>query len=104
MTTAPLIPPTDEPLIPIEGGLIPAEPEIPIPETLFDWGILAGYEEQPESLEDIPNYNKLTGFEKSVMNFLPGFSESTVGKALINFAESPFGKLLDVLDRAAEGV
>lgn len=100
----PLVGEEPEALVPFRGPVAPADIEVPLPESLFDWGALAGYEESPQNLEDIPNYNKLTGFEKSVMDFLPGFAESNVGKALVKFAEGPFGKLLSVLDIAAEGV
>lgn len=66
------------------------------------------YPHPAESLSDqisaMPNSDKLSGFEKFLYRKLPGFSESTVGKALETFAKSPAGKVLGYLDFAAEGL
>ena len=56
------------------------------------------------ALEDLPNMDKLSNTERAVINWLPGFSEGTIGKALAKFGESPFGKLLQIFDIGAEAV
>jgi hypothetical protein len=67
-----------------------------------DYGMFEGYQQQ--SIEDIPNYDKLTRTERWLMNKLPGIAESNVGKALAKFSESWAGKALQYLDIGAEGV
>lgn len=60
------------------------------------------------SIEDqinaLPNADKLSGFERWVYKKLPGFAQSSVGKALETFADSPVGKALGVIDIFAEGL
>ena len=67
-------------------------------------GSLSGWATQPERVEDIPDYDKLTRVERWMMDKLPGFAESGVGQALQKFAEGPIGKALMVLDIGAEAV
>jgi len=55
-----------------------------------------------ETAQQMPNYSQLTPSERSIYEWLPGFSESTVGQALQKFGEGPFGKALQVLDVGAE--
>ena len=69
-----------------------------------DHGSVAGWEAQPERIEDIPDLDKLTRFERWMMDKLPGFAESGVGQAFQKFAEGPIGKALMVLDVGAEAV
>lgn len=56
-----------------------------------------------QSVEQMKNADKLTPLEKGVYNVLPGFSQSSVGKALEWFSTTPVGKTLNVLDVLAEG-
>lgn len=60
--------------------------------------------DQEQTVQAMPNYNKLTPAERWIYGKLPGFSESTVGKALERFSGSWAGKALGVLDVAAEGL
>lgn len=68
----------------------------------------AQYPAPPQSpsdrLNQLPNADKLNGFERWVYKALPGFAESNVGKALASFSQSPFGKVLSYLDIGAEGL
>lgn len=68
----------------------------------------AQYPSQPQTIEDqinaLPNSEKLSSFERWVYKKLPGFSQSKVGQALQTFAESPAGKILNVVDVFAEGL
>ena len=57
---------------------------------------------QGETMQQMPNYNQLTPFERKLTEVLPGFSESTVGKALQRFSESWAGKALGYIDVGAE--
>src|SRR3989337_4249407 len=41
-----------------------------------------GYEEEPRTIEDMPNYERLTRGERRLMNYLPGFAQGPIGKAL----------------------
>lgn len=64
---------------------------------------------EPESISDqiakMPNSEKLSPVENWIYKRLPGFSESSVGKALVNFTQwEPAAKVLRVLDVAAEGL
>jgi len=66
-----------------------------------------GYEASDPSR--LPNYNKLSGSERWIMNALPGISSSkipgagkTVGEALEWFNKTPGGKALSYLDIGAE--
>ena len=61
-----------------------------------------GYTPQPDDLNEVPNYDKLSRGERRIMGWLPGIAESGVGKALAKFADSPFGKILQVFDIGAE--
>ena len=54
-------------------------------------------------IDQMPNSERLTPFERGVYKVLPGFGESTVGKALSRFSESWAGKALNYLDVLAEG-
>lgn len=58
---------------------------------------------QGETAQQMPNYNQLTPFERKVYEVLPGFSESTVGKAIQGFSEGWAGKALGYIDVLAEG-
>lgn len=66
------------------------------------------YPSPAESISDqiaaMPNSDKLTGTERWLYEKLPGFSQSSIGKALESFSASPAGKILNVLDVAAEGL
>jgi hypothetical protein len=57
-----------------------------------------------ETAQQMPNYPQLTPNEKAIYEWLPGFSQSTLGQALTKFGEGPFGKVLSVLDVGAEFV
>jgi len=63
-----------------------------------------GYRTAAPPLEQQPNYEKLSRFERSVLDWIPGFSEGSVGQALAKFGESPFGKVLQFLDVGAEAL
>lgn len=63
-----------------------------------------GYSPQPDDVSEVPNYDKLSRGERRIMGWLPGIAESGVGKALAKFADSPFGKILQVFDIGAEAV
>lgn len=65
---------------------------------------LPGWREQAQGVRQIPNYDRLTRGERWVMDRLPGFAESSVGKALAAFGDSWAGKLLSYLDVPAEGL
>jgi hypothetical protein len=62
----------------------------------------------PESIADsinaMPNSEKLSGTERWIYKTLPGVANSPVGKLLSSFAESPAGKILNILDYGAEGL
>ena len=60
--------------------------------------------DQVERARAMPNYDKLTPFEKSLYGWLPGFAESTPGKILKWFGETWAGKALSYLDVLAEGL
>jgi len=101
---------------PPEGPLEPAAPTsfeitekatgkkrtVVLPGTLPDYA--PGYEHAPRDVRELPNYEKLTGFERWVMNKLPGFAESGVGKIMAKVGESWVGKALSYLDVGAEAV
>jgi len=55
-------------------------------------------------IKGMPNSDKLTASERWIYGKLPGFSESTIGKALAKFGDSWAGKALNVLDIGAEGL
>lgn len=55
------------------------------------------------AIEQLPNSERLTPAERWIYGKLPGFSQSTVGKALSAFNEGWAGKLLSKLDILAEG-
>ncbi len=55
-------------------------------------------------VKNMPNSDKLTASERWLYGKLPGFSESTIGKALAKFGNSWAGKALNVLDIGAEGL
>lgn len=57
-----------------------------------------------DTVNQLPNADKLTPSEKWIYQKLPGFSESSIGKALSAFADSPAGKVLNILDVGAEGI
>lgn len=65
------------------------------------------YSNPPQSISDqindLPNSDKLTGFERWMYKKLPGFAESSVGKALQTFTEfEPAAAALKVMDVGAE--
>lgn len=55
-------------------------------------------------VQNMPNSDKLTASERWIYGKLPGFSESTIGKALSKFGDSWAGKALNWLDIGAEGL
>jgi len=55
-------------------------------------------------LEDIPGYDRLTRFERSLMGALPGIANSKVGQFLANLNEGWLGKAFTVIDAGAEAV
>ena len=57
-----------------------------------------------DQVDAMPNSEKLSGTERWLYEKLPGFSESSIGKALMTFGESPAGKILGKLDVLAEGL
>ena len=57
-----------------------------------------------ETAQQMPNYSQLTPSEKYIYEWLPGFSEGSVGQTLQKFGEGPFGKILQVFDVGAEVV
>ena len=59
---------------------------------------------QEQTAQALPNYDRLTAGEKWLYGKLPGFSESSVGKALASFSESWAGKALSYFDVLAEGL
>src|SRR3990167_1452789 len=59
---------------------------------------------QLQTVEQMPNADRLTPFERTVYEWLPGFSQSGVGQALEWFGNTWAGKALSYLDVAAEGV
>ncbi len=71
-------------------------------------GPSATYPDKPNNKLDqvnaMPNSEKLSPLEKWTYQQLPGFSQSSVGKALEWFGKSPAGKVLGYLDVAAEGL
>ena len=88
-----------------DGGAKPNEPtEFEILRGDADWGSLQGYEPQSSDPSQLPDYEKLTRTERWLVNKLPGFADSGVGKALIKFNDSWVGKALMVLDVGAEGL
>jgi hypothetical protein len=66
------------------------------------------YPSPAQSISDqiaaMPNSEKLSNTERWLYEKLPGFSQSSIGKALESFSTSPAGKILNVLDVAAEGL
>jgi len=63
-----------------------------------------GYEEEPRTIEEMPNYERLTRGERRLMNYLPGFAQGPIGKALEYVNGSWLGRnLLPYLDVLAEG-
>src|SRR5689334_18013011 len=58
----------------------------------------------PDIVKNMPNSEKLTASERWLYGKLPGFSQSTIGKALSAFGDSWAGKALNKLDIGAEGV
>jgi hypothetical protein len=59
---------------------------------------------EPASYADLPNSERLTKSERWLYGKLPGFAESSIGKALDKFGGSWMGKALSFLDVPAEGV
>src|SRR3990167_9514802 len=59
---------------------------------------------QLQTVEQMPNADRLTPFERTVYEWLPGFSQSGVGQALEWLGNTWAGKALSYLDVAAEGV
>src|SRR3990170_6910429 len=59
---------------------------------------------QEEAAAQMKNYERLTPFERKLYNWLPGFAESTVGKAVARFGGSWVGNALSKLDVGAEAV
>ena len=59
---------------------------------------------QEEAAAQMKNYERLTPFERKLYNWLPGFAESTVGKAVARFGGSWVGNALSKLDVGAEFV
>ena len=83
-------------LTPSEEGLrarVPVQPDAP-----------AGFSQGEAPLDQLPNYEKLSRFERFVQDRLPGWADTGVGRALQKFAEGPFGRVLQVLDVGAEAV
>lgn len=89
----------DKPLTVVEKGGRPVSYSGPYP---FPDDTPPGY--RSNDIDDLPNMEKLSSFERTVIDWLPGFSETGVGKALAKFGESPFGKLLQIFDVGAEGI
>src|SRR5688572_29048816 len=56
-----------------------------------------------EQIREMPNSEKLSGVERWLYKKLPGFAQSSVGKALESFSTSRWGKALGYLDVLAEG-
>lgn len=75
-------------------GNVDEQTQVPIPAG-------GGYYDTPQ---EVPNYEKLSRFERWVYDRLPGFAESSVGQALAKFNESWAGKLLQKIDIPAEGL
>jgi hypothetical protein len=89
----------------------PSTPSTPAPDNwdkIFGQGSSETFKPAPNNPTDIvanmPNADKLTASERWLYGKLPGFSESTVGKALGKFGETWAGKALNWLDIGAEGV
>src|SRR3990170_3582068 len=59
---------------------------------------------QEQAVAQMKNYERLTPFERKLYNWLPGFAESTVGKALAKFGGTLAGNALSKLDVGAEAV
>src|SRR3990167_2260675 len=59
---------------------------------------------QEETAAGLENYDKLTQAERTLYGWLPGFAESSVGKALERFSGGWLGKALSWIDVAVEGV
>lgn len=72
------------------------------PEFRFPEDVPAGFQPGEAPLDQLPNYEKLSRFERFVQRSLPGWADSDVGQALQKFAEGPFGRILQVLDVGAE--
>lgn len=74
----------------------------------LDWresdGAYQGYQEKPQEITQLPNYDKLTRTERWIMDRLPGIADSGFGKLLQAVNNSPIGKALQVLDVGAEAV
>src|SRR3990167_5458437 len=82
--------------VPSEEGLraqVPKQPDAP-----------AGFQAGEAPLDQLPNYEKLSRFERFVQDRLPGWADTGVGQALQKFAAGPFGRVLQVLDVGAEAV
>jgi hypothetical protein len=57
-----------------------------------------------EVMQNQANYDKLAPWEKSLADKLPGFTQSSIGKALTWFGGTWAGKMLSYLDIPAEGL
>lgn len=81
----------------------------PFPEPDNPPWALGGVDEVPGwqpggRLEDMPNWDRTSTLERTILRALPGFSESWLGETLTRFGESPAGKVLSFLDVGAEGL
>jgi len=69
----------------------------------FEEGSLpGGFGPGDRPLSDLPNSEKMTRTERSIMNFLSGQADSPVGRALAGMGEGFLGKVFTVLDAPAE--
>lgn len=75
---------------------------------MFGEGPSVSYPSTPQSISDqvaaMPNSEKLSKTERWIYEKLPGFSQSSIGKALVSFGETRVGKALGYLDVLAEGL
>jgi hypothetical protein len=77
-------------------------PKFEYQRTIYD--DYSGPSQRGETAQQMPYYSQLTPNERAIYEWLPGFSQSSVGKVLTKFGQGPFGKLLSVLDVGAEFV
>ena len=64
----------------------------------------ADYEYENQTVNQLPNYEKLSAGERLITNLLPGFAQSSIAKAMTAFGDSWAGKTLGYLDVLAEGL
>ena len=83
--------------------LTPYTPGLQLP-TTTPYAPPAGFQAGEAPLDQLPNYEKLSRFERWVQDRLPGWADTGVGQALQKFAAGPFGRVLQVLDVGAEAV